>query len=286
MLYTLNNSSEKIDFVHLPDPGKILDIQPLDYDNPYDYKKLHRHDYFEIIFVSKGKGEQLIDFTRHKMGKYDIFIIYPGQVHLMDRQNTQGLVVQFRKNAFEYIHPLKHHYFYNQNAKLVCTQPLYEHLFDLTERIKTLYHEQTKVAPITRQKAFSYLQIILISLMEMQHQTPHGTNEQMILSQYIALITDNIREVKKVAEYAQMMNCSADKINQICKKGIGKTALEIIHEELLLEIRRLLLLNEMSLKEIAFALNFDTPGNFTAFVKSKTGLTPGQLQESVLEIYN
>lgn len=282
----MNHLSQQIEFVHLPDPGKILDIQPLDYANPYDYTKLHRHDYFEIIFISKGRGEQLIDFTRHNMTQGDIFIIYPGQVHLMERQNTQGLVVQFRKNVFEYIQPLNHHHFYNQNTRVVCNKALFEHLFDLTERIRTLYHGQSKVVPITRQKAFSYLQIILISLMELQHKTPHGTNEQMVLSQYISLITDNIREIKKVAEYAGMMNCSADKINQVCKKGLGKTALEIIHEELLLEIRRLLLLNEMSLKEIAFELNFDTPGNFTSFVKSKTGLTPGQLQQTVLEIYN
>jgi len=54
----------------------------------------------------------------------------------------------------------------------------------------------------------------------------------------------------------------------------------------LLEIRRLLLLNELSLKEIAYELNFDTQGNFNAFVKAKTQMTPKELQKAVLEIYN
>lgn len=282
----MNKEQKDINIVHLPDPGKILDIQPLDYPNPYDYKKLHRHDYFEIILVQKGKGEQLIDFTKHTMSKGDIFIIYPGQVHLMDRKNTQGIVLQFRKNAFEYIQPIRHHNFYNKQTKLTTDIGLFTHLYDLTERIKALYHNRANISSITRQKAFSYLQIILISLIELQQDTEHGTQEQMMLSRYISLITDHIREVKKVAEYAEIMNCSPDKLNQVCKKGLGKTALEMIHEELIMETRRLLLLQEMSLKEIAFELNFDSPGNFTSFVKSKTGLTPGQLQETVLEIYN
>jgi AraC family transcriptional activator of pobA len=274
-----------IDYVHLPDEGKLLEIQPLDYPNPYDYKQLHRHDYFEIIFIESGAGEQFIDFNKLPMTAGDIFIVYPGQVHLMKRQTAQGLVLQFRKNIFEHLHPLKHHNFYNQSPELHCDTATFQHLYDLSGRIQQILLQPASSA-LSLQKACSYLQVILISLLELQQARTGDNKTSFVLAQFISLITENIRQKRKVSEYAELMNCPPDKLNELCKKGLGKTALEIIHEELMLEIRRLLLLDELSLKEIAYELNFDTPGNFNAFVKTKTGMTPGRLQESVLEIYN
>lgn len=277
--------THKIDYVQLPEPGKLLAIQPLDYHNPYDYTRLHRHDYFEVILVEGGSGNQLVDFVNYPMQQGNIFVIYPGQVHLMNRNTTQGMVLQFRKNIFEYIHPLKHHQFFNRSAEVVCSADIFTHLYDLAVRTQQLLQPDHPLS-LTHHKAYSYLQIILISLLETHGQKAVGSKESLLLSQFISLLTDNIKDKKKVSEYADMMNCTADKINDACKKVLDKTALEIIHEELLLEIRRLLLLNELSLKEVAYELNFDTQGNFNAFVKSKTGLTPKELQSSVLEIYN
>ena len=80
------------------------------------------------------------------------------------------------------------------------------------------------------------------------------------------------------------MGVNAEKLNKACKEALGKNALELIHEELLLEIRRLILFGNLSLKEIAYELNFDSPQNFSAFVKLKTGLVPLELQAAIREI--
>lgn len=281
----MSKGTPDIDYVHLPDKGKLLDIQPLDYPNPYDYKQLHRHDYFEVIFIENGEGTQLIDFTNLAITSGKVFIVYPGQIHLLKRETAQGLVLQFRKNLFEHLHPLKHHNFYNQLPELHCDTAVFSHLYDLSSRIQQILQQPAGTA-LSLQKAYSYLQVILISLLELQQARIGDNKTSFMLAQFISLITENIRQKRKVSEYAELMNCTPDKLNEICKKGLGKTALEMIHEELMMEIRRLLLLNEISQKEITYELNFDTPGNFNAFVKSKTGLTPGQLQKSVIEIYN
>jgi AraC-like DNA-binding protein len=77
------------------------------------------------------------------------------------------------------------------------------------------------------------------------------------------------------------MGCSTEKLNKVCKEYLGKNVLTIIHEETILEIRRQILIGNYSLKEIAYNLNFDTPQNFTAFVKNRTGMTPTELQMSL-----
>ena len=108
----MKNRSKVVATVSLPHPGRLLVIEELDYSNPYDFNALHRHDYFEIILVKSGEGEQLIDFSTYSMGSEQVFSIYPGQVHLMRRNTTTGLLIQFRKDIFEFMYPLKHHLLY------------------------------------------------------------------------------------------------------------------------------------------------------------------------------
>lgn len=67
--------------VSLPHPNQFLIVESLDYPNPYDFKMPHRHDYFEIILIREGGGEQLIDFIKTPLNAQSIYIIYPKQIH-------------------------------------------------------------------------------------------------------------------------------------------------------------------------------------------------------------
>lgn len=280
------NNTDRINYVELPQPNTLLKIESLDYKNHYDYSKMHRHDYFEVMFIKQGGGTQQIDFQTYPLTAGDIFIIYPGQVHIMDRQTAQGLVIQFKKEVFEYIHPIRHYNLYTQSALYKNDADTFQHLFDMSGRIKAMSAADGRLSQIAKHKMYSYLQIILITLAELNTNSVISDKERNALNEYMSLITTHILTKKKVNEYAALLNIGSEKLNETCKKGLGKTALQLIHEELVLEIRRLLLLNEMSLKEISYHLNFDSPSNFSTFIKTATGLTPKELQVSVLEIYN
>jgi len=270
--------------VPLPHPGKLLVIEPLDYANPYDYHKPHRHDYFEIILVRDGEGAQLIDFSEYSMQAGEMFTVYPGQVHLMQRRSAQGLLIQFRKDVFEFIQPLKHYQLYFPSPVFRPGPDVFSHVYDLAGRIRGLLATE-ELSSYAIVKAYSYLQIVLITFSELYGDkiTIEG---QHTVTRFLALLTAHSHTRKKVAEYCSMLGISTDKLNQACRKALGKTALELIHEELMLEIRRLLLLSELSLKEIAYELNFDSQANFSGFIKTQTGHTPSELQQAILRNYN
>jgi AraC-like DNA-binding protein len=272
-----------MDTVSLPHPNKLLVIEPLDYPNTYDFGQPHRHDYFELILISEGSGHQFIDFTRHELHEGELFVVYPGQVHLLKRQTTQGLLIQFRKDIFEFIFPLKHHYFYFQESRVSLSPADFSHLYKLTDRILRLSREEN-LSPLSIHKTYSYLQIILISLLE--HHAPHvSVEESGFAGRFLSLLSQHIRTRRKVADYAGMLFISTDKLTASCKNSFGKTPLQLIHEELMLEIRRLMLLGELSLKEIAYELNFDSQANFSAFIKSATNKTPSELQQEMSALY-
>lgn len=265
-----------MDQVSLPQPNELLVIEPLDYQNAYDFHRPHRHDYFEIILIRSGTGSQLIDSTGYRLTGGKLFTVYPGQIHLMQRQTAQGVLLQFRKDVFEYLHPLRHHYLYFQTPELACSPATFDYLYGLTGHIAEALQNR-KASPFTIHKAYSYLQVFLITLLEQcGHQVV--TEEGDFAGRFLSLLSRYVREKRKVAQYADMMMYSTDKLASLCRKSFGKTPLALIHEELLLEVRRLLMLGQLSLKEIAFELNFDTAANFSTFIKSATGKTPKELQ--------
>lgn len=270
-----------INAVPLPHPKELLIIESLDYSNPYDYHALHRHDYFEIILISEGEGNQLIDFENYPVYSGQISMVYPGQVHLMNRNTANGLLIQFRKDIFEYIYALKHFNLYLSTPVFTADHSTFSHLFDLTTRMRSLLREEN-LSSLSKHKAYTYLQIILISLIETKEQQ---INRHHLVTEFLSLMSENIYSTKKVSEYCDLLNCTAEKLNDVCKKTLGKHALQLIHEEILLEIKRLLLLNQLSLKEIAFQMNFDSQANFSGFIKSRTQLSPSELQTEVLRIY-
>ena len=62
------------------------------------------------------------------------------------------------------------------------------------------------------------------------------------------------------------------------KSHAGKSASEIIYNQLIMEAKRLLRTG-ISVKETAYALQFDDPGHFSKFFKNKTGSSPSDFKE-------
>lgn len=270
--------------ISLPHPNKLLIIEPLDYPNPYDFHRPHRHDYFEVILVKSGEGRQYIDFSPYAIGAGQVFTVYPGQVHLMQRNTAQGMLIQFRKDIFDFIHPIRHSHLYFHDPAFHTDPATFAHLYGLAENIRQLLLKE-HLSAMAAYKAYSYLQILLITLTELHHEKAILPGHQLVM-QFLSLLPQHIKHRKKVSEYCDLLACTPDKLNQACKLALGKTALKLVHEELLLEIRRLMLLNQHSLKEIAYEANFDSPANFSGFIKASTGQTPSELQASMLRMYN
>ena len=77
-----------------------------------------------------------------------------------------------------------------------------------------------------------------------------------------------------VAWYAGQLGITAAHLNALCRKTAGQSALELVHERLVLEARRNLVYTSMSVSQVSYALGFADPAYFTRFFKRRTGLSP------------
>lgn len=86
------------------------------------------------------------------------------------------------------------------------------------------------------------------------------------------------REKKHVSDYADLLFKSPKTLSNLFAKYNQKTPLEIIHERIVLEGKRLLIYTDKSAKEIAFELGFHDPVSFHRLFKKVSGKTPGEFR--------
>jgi AraC family transcriptional regulator, transcriptional activator of pobA len=85
--------------------------------------------------------------------------------------------------------------------------------------------------------------------------------------------------MKSIKEYARELNITSVHLNRICQATVGKPALQIVHDFLILEAERFLKHTDLHVSEIAYRLNFDDPAYFSRFFKKYAGASPKQYRE-------
>lgn len=104
-----------------------------------------------------------------------------------------------------------------------------------------------------------------------------------LLSQFQELVKISFhpeKEIKTDAKlhspsyYANLLHMHPNHLNAVVKSITGITALNLIHQHIIQLAKAELAQSNVSIKEIAYKLHFDSPSNFGSFFKKNTGITP------------
>ncbi|MEO9966203.1 MAG: helix-turn-helix domain-containing protein [Reichenbachiella sp.] len=95
-----------------------------------------------------------------------------------------------------------------------------------------------------------------------------------IIRKYNVLVDANYKSLKQVSDYADLLFKSPKTLSNLFLKHGSKSPLQIIHERIAIEARRLLIKSEKTAKEIAFDLGFDNVSSFNKLFKKVSGQTP------------
>lgn len=261
-----------------------VNVENISYKNHYDDSQIHRHNYYEILFFQKGGGHQLIDFNKIPIRDYSCYIVKPHQVHLIEKtEEADGLLIQFTsivisldvvKNALSIL------------ERSINFSIVFEHniaLFNrFTNALNAINNMQKEQTLFFKQKVIHLLSNLLYELEEEVFNNNHSIT--FVVSKTaidFARLVERYLNKFSVIDYASKLNVNTKRLTQVVKNQYGVTPLKYIHNMLLLEIKRDLVFKELTHKEIAYSYNFDSPQNFSLFVKKNTGLTPSELQEQL-----
>ena len=128
------------------------------------------------------------------------------------------------------------------------------------------------------------LKVFLLKLIQLkeEHFTRQDINEKRIY-EFMLLLEMNYLKERTAEFYADKLGISAKRLNQILKEKLDKTAVQLIHDRVVLEAKRQIIHSENTIKEIAFNLGFKDSSYFSRFFKQLTRQTPQEFQQNVKE---
>jgi AraC family transcriptional regulator, transcriptional activator of pobA len=102
-----------------------------------------------------------------------------------------------------------------------------------------------------------------------------------LVQRYLALVEQHYREQQPLTFYADALGVTPDHLSRTCRNLKKQSALQLLHDRLMLEARRLLAYTPMPVAEVAQALGYADAGYFSKFFGRSVGNTPSEYRELV-----
>lgn len=240
---------------------------------------VHRHNFYELIWVQRGTGVHQIDFTTHTLRDKTLFFLTPGQVHYLHNQEAvieQASILIFNEE-FIYRDDTDRELLNGLTLLLVADQQTVQPPDAApVEHLIALMDAEYRLPDRNYELIRSALRILLI--LTVRYRTPAalpaGDLNTRRLNAFRTLLETQFATNHQAPPYAGQLALSLKRLDQICRKVTGKSAQRLIHERIVVEAKRLIVYHQASVKEVAFQVGFDDPSYFSRFFRKMTGVSP------------
>ena len=109
---------------------------------------------------------------------------------------------------------------------------------------------------------------------------------RLLEQQFPVINAHHTIELRYPHQFANQLNVHVNHLNRAIKRMVGKTTSDVISERILSEANKLLIENQMTISEIAFALGFSEPTHFTNFFKKRVKISPVKFRQVQCSKFN
>jgi AraC-like DNA-binding protein len=215
-----------------------------------------------------------------------VFLLNPGQVHCWKlSEDAEGYVFfhssEFYNGIFISRNVEDFPFFYlRQNYPVIYLED--EPLRRVEYLFKEINREYAEDALYRNSRLGSLVDLAYIEIAreysENSTGAQSGTN-YIRVKQLQKLIDLNFKSKKNASDYADLMNMSIRHLSRICKETINKATSDLIIERILVEAKRLLINQDVTVSIVANELGYEDASYFTRFFKQHTGLGPKEFQQ-------
>lgn len=247
-----------------------------------DVETAHRHDYCHMMILKKVKGTHEIDFESYESKNYSIHFVAKGRVHKVDFEpGTIGWAILFSEEIFD---ESDRKLFSSLSYFKTDSHPILNLGKKEFESINTLIEPTKNVILYGSFDAAKYLLFALLSEIREKYNEQSKNGPAKKSSHEIILLNDYLQKNAKSANdldtFLGENTITPVRLNTLCKQQYGKTALQLLHERKLLEVKRLLVYTDMQIKEIAYECGFEDVAYFNRYFKKYTALTPNSFRKN------
>ena len=257
----------------------------------------HRLDFYMVFLVTEGEGLQTFGLQEHYIRKNMLCFVSPDMISAWKAEGDEqrGYYCSFSDDFFNlgrdnknFLHELPF-FQLDGNSVLHLTDEQTKHYLTLFEMMHTEYKQRNEFSDnILR----GYLHALLNKAYA-QYESgalPSESNRSSIrlLKSFTALYMRDFKTInkgnaiklKKIAGYADELGISQNHLNDTIKSLTGKSAGQLIKDQLIKQATMCLKHSHKSISEIAYRLGYDDPSYFARYYKSQTGKTPAEFRKA------
>ncbi|PIB35596.1 hypothetical protein BFP72_09425 [Reichenbachiella sp. 5M10] len=266
-------------------------VEVFDANRHFEVQYPHRHDFFEVLFLTQGSGIHVIDSNEYEIKPPCVFFLSPGQTHKLElSKDVDGYIFLFTAEFYLLDRSNKNKllefpFFFNlkqENPPLLLVEE------SDTQFLKGLFRQGAKVMEEEKSQEFanSLLDLILNTCERLypreQRAIAKGKGHLMV-KRFRELIEEKYQLNLSIKQYAEELNVTENHLTHTVKELTGKTSKELVFDKQVLEIKRLLKHSDLSVSEISMQLGFKDQSYFSKFFKKFTGQTPNAYREESLK---
>lgn len=241
----------------------------------FDLDKGRTLNEFQLLYLTEGEGSFRSDHQKEtNISAGDLFLLFPGESHSYHPTSSKGwhsYWIGFKgRNIDDRV----------KAGFLSVEKPIYHVGF--SEEIVSLYESALRAA----QEEAPYVQQILAGIVNHLIGLMYALERSIILSKD-ALHMDMVSRARlrirsslesnlTIQQIAEEMGMSYSNFRKLFKEFAGISP-SLYQQDLKLQrAKELLSTTDMSIKEIAYQLNFESPDYFSSKFRSKTGHKPSE----------
>ncbi|WP_428241615.1 helix-turn-helix domain-containing protein [Gynuella sp.] len=238
----------------------------------------HKHTrLFQLLLVQQGRAVVSLDGESHALFPHQAIGIAPGVVHGFDFDpGSDGLVITMDEDFLEPIFSRFSDYPVCLSQVTWFRNAAEQALPKLFECLRQSFREATpgnmSLVSILAEALFAAW--VHETQSQLQRENNPRDRAETHFYKFEKLVNEQFATQKHVSWYARQLGVSPEHLNVICHQVAGTAALNVIHQRVVLEARRLLVYTRLNVSQVAEVLGYRDPAYFSRFFKKKVGVPP------------
>ncbi|WP_223599381.1 AraC family transcriptional regulator [Chryseobacterium sp. GVT01B] len=247
-------------------------------------KGIHRDSHYIFTCMESGHVKMMVDFKTVESKDSTLFCVLPGQVH-------QGLLMKDVCGWFVAVKaelvPDTVRSFFDESLGEIQPLPIDKSLIQEVNTTASMLHASYTDEMLSSKEGFLVVQSLLNAFLGMfaliysrNNLSPSSSESRTLqLSRtFRSLVRKDFKTSKSPSEYAEILNITRGYLTEAVREATGKPAQHWIHQEILIEAKRLLVFTSLSIKEIAYELGYSDHTYFSRLFSKLEDQSPSEFR--------